>query len=111
MKQETLLKCLQSKSHPRSNSFHQTTTRSPSGVSSKGFHSEINNKGGSKMASNIHSRRVPAVIKGHRHFSYGGATSPESITVEQYYDLTPSKKSNVRVNDEIIPKPSDINVG
>ncbi|GAA6083382.1 uncharacterized protein C7orf31 [Tachysurus ichikawai] len=63
------------------------------------------------MASNIHNGRIPAVIKGHRHFSYGGATLPESVIIEQYYDLTPSKRSNVRLNDEIIPKPTHINVG
>ncbi|XP_047666965.1 uncharacterized protein C7orf31 [Tachysurus fulvidraco] len=35
----------------------------------------------------------------------------ESVIIEQYYDLTPSKRSNVRLNDEIIPKPTHINVG
>ncbi|XP_046704464.1 uncharacterized protein C7orf31, partial [Silurus meridionalis] len=34
-----------------------------------------------------------------------------SVTVKQFDDLNPLKKSNVRVNDEIIPKPTDINVG
>ncbi|XP_076827478.1 sperm-associated microtubule inner protein 4 [Brachyhypopomus gauderio] len=34
-----------------------------------------------------------------------------SITIEQYYDLTPIKKSHVRSTDELIPKPTDINIG
>ncbi|KAM6967489.1 sperm-associated microtubule inner protein 4 [Aplochiton taeniatus] len=53
---------------------------------------------------------TPAVIKGHRHFSYGGAVVPENVTIRQFYDLTPTKKSNVRLNDQLIPKPTDINI-
>ncbi|XP_028836878.1 uncharacterized protein C7orf31 homolog isoform X2 [Denticeps clupeoides] len=53
----------------------------------------------------------PAVIKGHRHFSFGGAALPENVTINQYYDLTDTKRSNLRLNDQLIPKPTDINLG
>ncbi|XP_036434041.1 uncharacterized protein C7orf31 [Colossoma macropomum] len=36
---------------------------------------------------------------------------PRSVTIAQYYDLTPNKRSDVRINDELIPKPTDINIG
>nr|XP_046194082.1 uncharacterized protein LOC124023964 [Oncorhynchus gorbuscha] len=65
-----------------------------------------------KMASSSQkSKHTPAIIKGHRHLSYGGSVPPENITIQQFYDLTPTKKSNVRLNDQLIPKPTDINIG
>ncbi|XP_015456803.3 uncharacterized protein C7orf31 homolog isoform X2 [Astyanax mexicanus] len=63
------------------------------------------------MASNVHRGGIPAVIKGHRHFSYGGSVLPESVSIAQYYDITPTKRSNVRTNDELIPRPTNINLG
>ncbi|KAM9403675.1 uncharacterized protein spmip4 isoform 2-T3 [Salvelinus alpinus] len=66
-----------------------------------------------KMASSSSSQKgehTPAIIKGHRHLSYGGSVPPENITIQQFYDLTPTKKSNVRLNDQLIPKPTDINI-
>ncbi|KAM4600949.1 sperm-associated microtubule inner protein 4 [Polymixia lowei] len=51
-----------------------------------------------------------AAIRGHRHFSYGGAVVPENVSIKQYYDITSTKKSNVRLNDQLIPKPTDINI-
>nr|XP_055068010.1 uncharacterized protein C7orf31 isoform X1 [Misgurnus anguillicaudatus] len=62
------------------------------------------------MTSSFLSERIPAIIKGHRHFSYGGAMLPESVTIEQNYDLTPTKKSNLRLNDQLLPKPTDIDM-
>ncbi|XP_066538375.1 sperm-associated microtubule inner protein 4 [Hoplias malabaricus] len=34
-----------------------------------------------------------------------------SVSIVQYYDITPMKKSDVRMNDELIPKPTDISIG
>uniref|UniRef100_A0A8C4THG1 Sperm microtubule inner protein 4 n=1 Tax=Erpetoichthys calabaricus TaxID=27687 RepID=A0A8C4THG1_ERPCA len=42
----------------------------------------------------------PAVMKGHRHFGFGGNPWPTSVPIQQYYDLTYLKKSNVRTNDQ-----------
>ncbi|XP_051574264.1 uncharacterized protein C7orf31 [Myxocyprinus asiaticus] len=53
------------------------------------------------MASSSQIESVPAVTKGHQHFSYGGSVLPESVIIEQYYDLTPTKKSNLRMNDQL----------
>ncbi|XP_064817316.1 uncharacterized protein LOC135534108 [Oncorhynchus masou masou] len=64
-----------------------------------------------RMASSSQkTKHTPAIIKGHRHLSYGGSVPPENITIQQFYDLTPTKKSNVRLNDQLIPKPTDINI-
>ncbi|XP_041102708.1 uncharacterized protein C7orf31 [Polyodon spathula] len=49
----------------------------------------------------------PVVMKGHRHHGYGGDVWPTSVTIPQYYDLTMMKKSNVRTNDQLVPKPPD----
>ncbi|KAK6327069.1 hypothetical protein J4Q44_G00027140 [Coregonus suidteri] len=76
-------------------------------------HRRLSQHSSHKMASSSSSQKgkhTPAVIKGHRHLSYGGAVPPENITVQQFYDLTPTKKSNVRLNDQLIPKPTDINI-
>ncbi|TRY93283.1 hypothetical protein DNTS_010842 [Danionella cerebrum] len=61
-----------------------------------------------KMLSSY--EHVPAVIKGHRHFSFGGSVLPESIIIEQYYDITNTKRSNIRINDQLVPKPTDIDM-
>uniref|UniRef100_A0A8C4TK85 Sperm microtubule inner protein 4 n=1 Tax=Erpetoichthys calabaricus TaxID=27687 RepID=A0A8C4TK85_ERPCA len=39
----------------------------------------------------------PAVMKGHRHFGFGGNPWPTSVPIQQYYDLTYLKKSNVQL--------------
>ncbi|KAL0985454.1 hypothetical protein UPYG_G00157090 [Umbra pygmaea] len=62
------------------------------------------------MASSQKGRHTPANFKDHHHFSYGGAITPENVIIQQFYDLTPTKKSNVRLNDQLIPKPADINI-
>ncbi|KAJ8354459.1 hypothetical protein SKAU_G00220260 [Synaphobranchus kaupii] len=56
------------------------------------------------------SQYIPAFIKGHQHFSYGGDIIPENVSITEYYDLTSLKKSNLRRNDERIPKPPEIDV-
>ncbi|XP_028674099.1 uncharacterized protein C7orf31 [Erpetoichthys calabaricus] len=52
----------------------------------------------------------PAVMKGHRHFGFGGNPWPTSVPIQQYYDLTYLKKSNVRTNDQLVPKPPDAEI-
>ncbi|XP_066571717.1 sperm-associated microtubule inner protein 4 isoform X2 [Amia ocellicauda] len=51
----------------------------------------------------------PVVERGQRHSSYGPKS--ESVAIQQYYDLTSLKKSLVRMNDELIPKPTEIKIG
>ncbi|CAN2389797.1 Chromosome 7 open reading frame 31 [Pristimantis euphronides] len=43
--------------------------------------------------------------KGHKHYGYGGDPWPRGLPIEQYYDLTMLKKSDVRVSDDLYPKP------
>ncbi|KAL6488463.1 hypothetical protein MHYP_G00022040 [Metynnis hypsauchen] len=103
LKPETLhsqLEHLESKSLPRQALWSQL----------KGSSKKYSLSTSRKMASNVHRGGIPAVIKGHRHFSYGGAMLPESVTIAQYYDLTPNKRSNLHINDELIPKPTDIDI-
>ncbi|XP_064204841.1 sperm-associated microtubule inner protein 4 [Anguilla rostrata] len=56
------------------------------------------------------SQYIPANVKGHRHFSYGGDIIPENVSITEYYDLTSLKKSKLRRNDELVPKPPEIDV-
>uniref|UniRef100_A0A8D3BEV2 Uncharacterized protein n=1 Tax=Scophthalmus maximus TaxID=52904 RepID=A0A8D3BEV2_SCOMX len=42
---------------------------------------------------------------------YGGAIIPEQVTSQQLYSNTGSKKSKLRLNDQLVPKPTDINIG
>ncbi|EMP24601.1 Putative protein C7orf31, partial [Chelonia mydas] len=39
--------------------------------------------------------------KGHQHYSYGGDSWPRGLPIEQYYDVTQMKKSDVRMNDDL----------
>ncbi|KAM4581027.1 sperm-associated microtubule inner protein 4 [Odontesthes bonariensis] len=48
-------------------------------------------------------------LNGNHHKWYGGA-APEHITSQQCYNRTGRQQSNVRLNDQLIPKPTDINV-
>ncbi|XP_053876425.1 uncharacterized protein C7orf31 homolog [Malaclemys terrapin pileata] len=48
--------------------------------------------------------------KGHQHYGYGGDSWPRGLPIEQYYDVTQMKKSDVRMNDELLPKPPDNSV-
>ncbi|KAM4735252.1 sperm-associated microtubule inner protein 4 [Anableps anableps] len=50
-----------------------------------------------------------ADFNGDPAWGYGG-TIPEHIGVQPCYTSTVRKKSNVRLNDQLIPKPTDINV-
>ncbi|KAK3736634.1 hypothetical protein QZH41_017021, partial [Actinostola sp. cb2023] len=51
------------------------------------------------------------VQKGHRHFGGGVLPFPSGLPIQQYYDLTLLKKSNVRRNDELIPDPHKVDIG
>ncbi|XP_071943557.1 uncharacterized protein [Antedon mediterranea] len=51
------------------------------------------------------SEPPPLVEKGHRHFGSGTDPYPRGLPIEQYYNLTSLKKSNVRLNDQLLPRP------
>ncbi|XP_068740462.1 sperm-associated microtubule inner protein 4-like [Montipora capricornis] len=51
------------------------------------------------------------VQKGHRHYGGGVMPFPRGIPMEQYYDLTLLKKSNLRRNDELVPSPEKSEMG
>ncbi|KAM6909675.1 sperm-associated microtubule inner protein 4 [Xenentodon cancila] len=50
-----------------------------------------------------------AHLKGNVHWGNEGTIS-ELITTQQYYNSTGRKKSNVRLNDQLIPNSNDINL-
>ncbi|XP_078284388.1 sperm-associated microtubule inner protein 4 [Rhinoraja longicauda] len=41
--------------------------------------------------------------KGHRHFGYGGHPLPGDVIIDQYYDLTQLKRSQLRPTDQLLP--------
>ncbi|XP_072139114.1 sperm-associated microtubule inner protein 4 [Mobula birostris] len=43
------------------------------------------------------------VVKGHKHFGYGGYPLPSDVTIDQYYDLTQLKRSQLRPTDQLLP--------
>ncbi|XP_074508546.1 sperm-associated microtubule inner protein 4 [Sebastes fasciatus] len=53
---------------------------------------------------------IPPDLNGHYPFGYGGAIRSEHITGQQRYNNTGRRKSKVRLNDQLIPKPTDINM-
>ncbi|XP_071789346.1 uncharacterized protein [Asterias amurensis] len=52
----------------------------------------------------------PAVEKGHRHYGTGTDPYPRGLPVEQYYDLTLLKRSNTRSNDQLLPRPTEVDM-
>ncbi|XP_033181511.1 uncharacterized protein C7orf31 homolog isoform X2 [Mastacembelus armatus] len=53
---------------------------------------------------------IPSDLNDHYHCNYGGAIMPERITSQRAQNSTSRRKSNVRLNDQLIPKPTDINI-
>ncbi|XP_068591594.1 sperm-associated microtubule inner protein 4 [Cebidichthys violaceus] len=53
---------------------------------------------------------IPPDLNGHHHFGYGGTIMTEHTTSHQCYNNTGRKKSKVCLNDQLIPKPTDINM-
>ncbi|KAM5156778.1 sperm-associated microtubule inner protein 4 [Mantella aurantiaca] len=47
----------------------------------------------------------PLEAKGHKHYGYGGDPWPRGLAIQQHHDLTKLKKSAVRENDDLFPKP------
>nr|XP_027306764.2 uncharacterized protein C7orf31 homolog [Anas platyrhynchos] len=45
------------------------------------------------------------VVRGHYHFGSAVDPCPRGLPVEQYYDVTLLKKSDVRMNDDLLHKP------
>ncbi|KAF4103461.1 hypothetical protein G5714_016344 [Onychostoma macrolepis] len=68
----------------------------------KSNHEELSQQAYGKMTSSSQNKYIPAVIKGHRHFGFGGSVLPDSVIVQQYYDLTQTKRSNIRLNDQLL---------
>nr|XP_019948395.1 PREDICTED: uncharacterized protein C7orf31 homolog isoform X1 [Paralichthys olivaceus] len=56
------------------------------------------------------THNVPSDLNGHYPCDYGGAILSEYFNSQQLYTNTGRKKSKVRLNDQLIPKPTDINV-
>ncbi|KAJ7371303.1 hypothetical protein OS493_026947 [Desmophyllum pertusum] len=48
----------------------------------------------------------PFLQKGHKHFGSGAAPHPRGLPLRQFYDLTQLKRSKVRWNDELMPRPT-----
>uniref|UniRef100_A0A8C5M8P6 Sperm microtubule inner protein 4 n=1 Tax=Leptobrachium leishanense TaxID=445787 RepID=A0A8C5M8P6_9ANUR len=42
----------------------------------------------------------PLEAKGHKHYGYGGDPWPRGLPIEQYYEITQLKKSDVRASDD-----------
>ncbi|XP_059423145.1 uncharacterized protein C7orf31 homolog [Carassius carassius] len=76
----------------------------------KSNHEELSQQAYGKTTLSSQNDYIPAVIKGHRHFGFGGSVLPESVIVQQYYDLTQTKRCNIRLNDQLVPKPTDIDM-
>ncbi|XP_047455287.1 uncharacterized protein C7orf31 [Mugil cephalus] len=55
------------------------------------------------------SRYIPSDSNGNDSWGYGG-TIPEHITSQRQPHQNGRKKSNIRLNDQVIPKPTDINI-
>ncbi|XP_042673428.1 uncharacterized protein C7orf31 homolog [Centrocercus urophasianus] len=45
------------------------------------------------------------LVRGHRHFGSDVFPCPRGLPIEQYYDVTMLKKSDVRMNDDLLCKP------
>ncbi|PFX20295.1 Uncharacterized protein C7orf31-like [Stylophora pistillata] len=60
--------------------------------------------GPTQLPKEYRSKQEPPtrVQKGHWHFGGGVLPFPRGVPIEQYYDLTLLKKSNLRRNDELI---------
>ncbi|KAM6936716.1 sperm-associated microtubule inner protein 4 [Lycodopsis pacificus] len=56
------------------------------------------------------NHNVPPDLNGHHHFGYGGTIMTEHTASHQCSNNTGRKKSKVRLNDQLIPKPTDINM-
>ncbi|XP_071478144.1 uncharacterized protein [Diadema antillarum] len=56
------------------------------------------------------SEPPPAVEKGHRHFGSGANPYPRGLPIDQYYDLTLLKRSNIRSNDQLLPRPTEVDM-
>ncbi|XP_075965790.1 sperm-associated microtubule inner protein 4 [Anarhichas minor] len=56
------------------------------------------------------NHNIPPDLNGHHHFGYGGTIMTEHTTSRQCSNNTGRKKSKVRLNDQLIPKPTDINM-
>ncbi|XP_010074455.1 PREDICTED: uncharacterized protein C7orf31-like, partial [Pterocles gutturalis] len=46
-------------------------------------------------------------VKGHQHYGSDACPWPRGLPSEQYYDVTQMKKSDTRMNDELLHKPPD----
>ncbi|XP_068425820.1 sperm-associated microtubule inner protein 4 [Clinocottus analis] len=53
---------------------------------------------------------IPPDLNGHSHFACGGTIVTEPTSGQQRYNNTGRKKSKLYLNDQLIPKPTDINM-
>ncbi|XP_032903719.1 uncharacterized protein C7orf31 homolog [Amblyraja radiata] len=46
--------------------------------------------------------------KGHQHFGYGGHPLPGDVAIDQYYDITQLKRSQLRPTDQLLPTTKEL---
>ncbi|XP_069770248.1 sperm-associated microtubule inner protein 4 isoform X2 [Narcine bancroftii] len=46
--------------------------------------------------------------RSHRHFGYGGYPHPSDVIIDQYYDLTQLKRSQLRSTDQLLPSTNEM---
>eukprot|EP00117_Sycon_ciliatum_P018348 scpid40981/ scgid2610/ Uncharacterized protein C7orf31 len=52
----------------------------------------------------------PFGIRGHDHWTTGASVLPRDVNIDESYKLTDMKRSDVRPNDELVPRPLSVNL-
>ncbi|XP_072431205.1 sperm-associated microtubule inner protein 4 [Chiloscyllium punctatum] len=75
-----------------------------------GVEREYGGAGIMNLPDTFRARIEPPVLmgKGHRHFGFGGYVLPSDVVIDQYYDLTQLKKSQLRATDQLIPSSAEL---
>ncbi|XP_067854074.1 sperm-associated microtubule inner protein 4 [Heptranchias perlo] len=65
------------------------------------------------LPDTLRPKTEPSLLmeKGHRHFGYGGYPHPSDVIIDQYYDLTELKRSNIRATDQLLPSAVEAAMG
>ncbi|XP_062343336.1 uncharacterized protein LOC134041090 [Osmerus eperlanus] len=62
------------------------------------------------VSSSPNTKHPTALVKGHFHLGYGGSTLTEHVVIPQRYEMTTLRKSLLRGSDELVPRPTQINI-
>ncbi|XP_048378387.1 uncharacterized protein C7orf31 [Stegostoma tigrinum] len=75
-----------------------------------GIEREYGGTGVMDLPDNLKTKTEPPLLmrKGHRHFGFGGYLLPGDVLIDQYYDLTQLKKSQLRATDQLIPSSAEL---